>query len=94
MHWRSGFSTLLAILVSGCAADYLNNYDWVTLAAGDANHTNVLLQTVDPPTQTATTPTLMATAPARWPPSMRIGAWRRPAAPTWIAQAAKETIQL
>jgi hypothetical protein len=48
MHWRSFFSTVLAVLVSGCAADYLNNYDSVTLAAGDANHANVLLQTVDP----------------------------------------------
>ncbi|TIN73687.1 MAG: calcium-binding protein [Mesorhizobium sp.] len=48
MHWRSCFSTVLAVLVSGCAADYLNNYDSVTLAAGDANHANVLLQTVDP----------------------------------------------
>ncbi|WP_292140739.1 calcium-binding protein [Mesorhizobium sp.] len=34
--------------VSGCGADYLNNYDSVTLAAGDANQTNSLLQTVDP----------------------------------------------
>ncbi|MER8374436.1 hypothetical protein [Mesorhizobium sp. M1406] len=48
MHWRSCFSTVLAVLVSGCAADYLNNYDSVTLAAGDANHANMLLQTVDP----------------------------------------------
>lgn len=39
---------LSAVLLSGCAADYLNNYDSVTLAAGDANRTNSLLQTVDP----------------------------------------------
>ncbi|RWB71520.1 MAG: calcium-binding protein [Mesorhizobium sp.] len=34
--------------ISGCAADYLNNYDSMTLASGDANNTNSLLQTVDP----------------------------------------------
>lgn len=34
--------------ISGCAADYLNNYDTMTLASGDANNTNSLLQTVDP----------------------------------------------
>ncbi|RWB66578.1 hypothetical protein [Mesorhizobium sp.] len=39
---------LVAASLSGCAADYLNNYDTTTLAAGDANHTNLLLQTVDP----------------------------------------------
>ncbi|MBZ9725294.1 calcium-binding protein [Mesorhizobium sp. CO1-1-11] len=38
----------IAITVSGCGADYLNNYDTVTLAAGDANRSNMLLQTVDP----------------------------------------------
>jgi len=37
-----------ALFVSGCAADYLNHYDSVTLAAGDSNHANQLLQTVDP----------------------------------------------
>lgn len=35
-------------LLAGCAADYLNNYDTVTLAAGDSQKTNQLLQTVDP----------------------------------------------
>lgn len=39
---------MIALTLSGCAADYLNNYDTTTLAAGDANHTNQLLQTVDP----------------------------------------------
>ncbi|MES0049272.1 hypothetical protein [Mesorhizobium sp. M0053] len=29
-------------------ADYLDNYDTLTLANGDANRTNSLLQTVDP----------------------------------------------
>lgn len=38
----------LALVVSGCAADYLNNYDTLTLAAGDANQQNQLMQTVDP----------------------------------------------
>ncbi|TIR15297.1 MAG: hypothetical protein E5X34_29840 [Mesorhizobium sp.] len=38
----------LTLALSGCAADYLNNYDTTTLASGDANHTNQLLQTVDP----------------------------------------------
>jgi hypothetical protein len=37
-----------ALAVSGCAADYLNNYDTMTLASGDANATNRLLQTIDP----------------------------------------------
>ncbi|MFD1983645.1 hypothetical protein ACFSOZ_13320 [Mesorhizobium newzealandense] len=35
-------------LLTGCAADYLNNYDTVTLAAGDTQRYNSLLQTVDP----------------------------------------------
>ncbi|WP_245446085.1 hypothetical protein [Mesorhizobium kowhaii] len=35
-------------LLTGCAADYLNNYDSVTLAAGDTQKFNSLLQTVDP----------------------------------------------
>ena len=34
-------------LLSGCA-DYLNNYDTVTLAAGDAQKANMLLQTANP----------------------------------------------
>ncbi|PBB36762.1 calcium-binding protein [Mesorhizobium sp. WSM3868] len=37
-----------ALAVSGCAADYLNNYDTMTLASGDANDTNRILQTIDP----------------------------------------------
>jgi hypothetical protein len=36
------------LTVAGCGADYLNHYDSVTLAAGDANRTNSLAQTVDP----------------------------------------------
>ncbi|MGX5827343.1 calcium-binding protein [Mesorhizobium sp. 43Arga] len=36
------------LAVSGCGADYLNHYDSVTLAAGDANRANSLAQTVDP----------------------------------------------
>ncbi|RVD55454.1 hypothetical protein EN828_25630 [Mesorhizobium sp. M2D.F.Ca.ET.185.01.1.1] len=35
-------------LLSGCAADYLNNYDTMTLASGDSLKANQLLQTVDP----------------------------------------------
>ena len=35
-------------LLTGCAADYLNNYDTMTLAAGDSQKANQLLQTVDP----------------------------------------------
>ncbi|TPI65013.1 hypothetical protein FJ417_00025 [Mesorhizobium sp. B3-1-7] len=35
-------------LLTGCAADYLNNYDTITLAAGDSQKANQLLQTVDP----------------------------------------------
>ena len=34
-------------LLSGCA-DYLNNYDTVTLAAGDTQKANMLLQTTNP----------------------------------------------
>lgn len=37
----------LAGLLSGCA-DYLNRYETVTLAAGDAQKHNMLLQTADP----------------------------------------------
>jgi hypothetical protein len=36
-----------AALLSGCA-DYLNRYDTVTLAAGDAQKYNMLLQTANP----------------------------------------------
>ncbi|UVC16903.1 hypothetical protein IHQ72_07080 [Mesorhizobium onobrychidis] len=39
---------LCAGLLTGCAADYLNNYETVTLAAGDTQKYNSLLQTVDP----------------------------------------------
>lgn len=39
---------LYAVLFSGCAGDYLNHYDTVTLAAGGAGHANLLLQTLDP----------------------------------------------
>src|SRR5438067_3401830 len=39
---------LSASLLAGCAADYLNNYDTMTLASGDAQKANQLLQTVDP----------------------------------------------
>ncbi|TKB19970.1 MAG: hypothetical protein E5V75_05805 [Mesorhizobium sp.] len=35
-------------LLTGCAADYLNNYDTMTLASGDTQKANSLLQTVDP----------------------------------------------
>ncbi|TIO49149.1 MAG: hypothetical protein E5X80_24705 [Mesorhizobium sp.] len=35
-------------LLAGCAADYLNNYDTMTLASGDTQKANELLQTVDP----------------------------------------------
>lgn len=48
MHWRLFSTATIAVLVSSCAADYLNNYDTVTLAANDANQSNMLLQTVDP----------------------------------------------
>ncbi|TGQ66108.1 hypothetical protein EN829_022610 [Mesorhizobium sp. M00.F.Ca.ET.186.01.1.1] len=39
---------LCAAPLTGCAADYLNNYDTVTLAAGDTQKFNSMLQTVDP----------------------------------------------
>jgi len=39
---------LCAGALTGCAADYLNHYDSVTLAAGDTQQYNSLLQTVDP----------------------------------------------
>ncbi|AZO43779.1 hypothetical protein EJ076_23140 [Mesorhizobium sp. M7D.F.Ca.US.005.01.1.1] len=38
----------IVLALSGCAADYLNHYDGVTLAVGDANRANSLAQTVDP----------------------------------------------
>jgi hypothetical protein len=43
---RSYFAAASAVLLSGCAADYLNNYDTMTLASGHANNTNSLPQTV------------------------------------------------
>ncbi|RUV41830.1 MAG: hypothetical protein E5X23_27690 [Mesorhizobium sp.] len=48
MFGRTLFCVAAMVAVSGCAADYLNNYDTMTLASGDANNTNRLLQTVDP----------------------------------------------
>ncbi|WP_245435932.1 hypothetical protein [Mesorhizobium tamadayense] len=39
---------LSSSLLGGCAADYLNNYDTMTLASGDSQKANQLLQTVDP----------------------------------------------
>ncbi|MBZ9859717.1 excalibur calcium-binding domain-containing protein [Mesorhizobium sp. CA12] len=48
MYRRTLLCLAVLIAVSGCAADYLNNYDTMTLASGDANNTNHLLQTVDP----------------------------------------------
>jgi hypothetical protein len=49
MSRNSGFFLALAgcALLAGCA-DYLNRYDTVTLAAGDAPKSNILLHTVDP----------------------------------------------
>ncbi|WP_084508543.1 hypothetical protein [Mesorhizobium sp. WSM3224] len=48
MHRRTLFCLAAVLAVSGCAADYLNNYDTMALASGDANNNNRLLQTVDP----------------------------------------------
>lgn len=49
---------LSAILaVSGCGADYLNHYDSVTLAVGDANRANGLMQRSTRSTQIARTRT-------------------------------------
>lgn len=48
MHRRSVFCFAAMLAVSGCAADYLNNYDTATLASGDSIRQNQLLQTVDP----------------------------------------------
>lgn len=42
------FCALALLALNGCAADYLNNYDTMTLASGDSNKQNQLLQTVDP----------------------------------------------
>ncbi|MEO5756893.1 MAG: calcium-binding protein [Mesorhizobium sp.] len=39
---------LSIVFLSGCAADYINHYDGVTLASDDANKSNLMLQTVDP----------------------------------------------
>ncbi|RWI92708.1 hypothetical protein [Mesorhizobium sp.] len=39
---------LSSSLLAGCAADYLNNYDTMTLASGDSQKANQLLQTADP----------------------------------------------
>lgn len=48
MHWRWFSTAIVVAIISGSTTDYLNNYDAVTLAAGDSNHANMLLQTVDP----------------------------------------------
>ncbi|RWN26552.1 MAG: hypothetical protein EOR97_28330 [Mesorhizobium sp.] len=49
MSRNSGLILILcASALSGCAADYLNHYDSVTLAAGDTQKFNSMLQTVDP----------------------------------------------
>lgn len=48
MRFRLRRAALSGLFLSGCSADYLNHYDGVTLAVGDANHSNVLMQTVDP----------------------------------------------
>ncbi|WP_292333303.1 hypothetical protein [Mesorhizobium sp.] len=45
---RKLFCALALLALNGCAADYLNNYDTMTLASGDSNKQNQLLQTVDP----------------------------------------------
>ncbi|WP_434723104.1 hypothetical protein [Mesorhizobium sp. RIZ17] len=45
---RKLLCALALMPLGGCAADYLNNYDTITLAAGDANNQNQLLQTVNP----------------------------------------------
>lgn len=42
------FAAVSAVLISGCAADYLNHYETVTLATGDTNNAIMLLQTADP----------------------------------------------
>ncbi|RAZ87533.1 hypothetical protein DPM33_25780 [Mesorhizobium hawassense] len=42
------FVLLSSSLLAGCAADYLNNYDTMTLASGDSQRANELLQTVNP----------------------------------------------
>lgn len=49
MSRNNGLFLALAstLLLAGCA-DYLNRYDSVTLAAGDAPKHNIMLQTVDP----------------------------------------------
>jgi hypothetical protein len=48
MRLQTLWIAIVAMCISGCAADYLNNYDTATLASGDANNTNQMLQTVDP----------------------------------------------
>ncbi|MGX9118896.1 calcium-binding protein [Mesorhizobium sp. BHbsci] len=48
MGVREFSCVLCGVLFSGYAADYLDHHDTVTLAAGDAGHANLLLQTADP----------------------------------------------
>ncbi|MER8466205.1 hypothetical protein [Mesorhizobium sp. M1396] len=48
MQWNLAICLGIVLALSGCAADYLNHYDSVTLSAGDANRANSLAQTVDP----------------------------------------------
>ena len=51
MSRNSALPLILAfagLSLGGCAADYLNHYDTVSLAAGDAQKANRLLHTTDP----------------------------------------------
>ncbi|RTM05670.1 MAG: calcium-binding protein [Hyphomicrobiales bacterium] len=48
MYHRIVLCLAATLAISGCAPDYLNNYDTMTLASGDTNNTNSLLQTVNP----------------------------------------------
>jgi hypothetical protein len=48
MSRNSALPLLVCIGLLGGCADYLNRYDTVTLAAGDAQKYNAMLQTKDP----------------------------------------------
>lgn len=81
MYRRIVFCLSAMLAISGCAADYFNNYDTITLASGDANNTNRICRPSIRSTRTATTLTSKVTASAALALRSDISAfrWRRQA---------------
>lgn len=99
MGVREFSCVLCAVLFSGCAADYLNHYDTVTLAAGDAAMQICSSKQSTRSIRTVGTRISRATACALRQSSIGIEGCRQHrrnrhgrAAVIWIAQAARETM--